>query len=365
MGKKVRIGIIGAGQIAGYHMEEYAQMPDVELVAVCDQMASRAADAAAKYHIPNAYQDYAQMLERDDLDAVDICLHNALHAKATIDVLNSKKHAYCEKPIADSYQNGRDMLDAAQVNGRMLHIQLGHIYRPYARAVKRLIDGGALGELYHARTMGMRRRGRPYVDGYGSMMFVQKQHACGGALMDVGVYKIALMLYLMGQPKPTRITGATYQKTGMDPARKLQSGYDVEELATGFIRFENGLTMELFDAWAVHLDQIDPCSLLGAAGSVKFSPDVFSYHTTLCDLELDCTGDLIAMDTRWRNTIDTENDYISSQAHWVAALQGRVPLLPTAQIALDTMLIQEGIYLSAERGQEVLADEIIAGARRK
>ena len=362
--EKTRIGIIGAGQIAGYHMEEYATMQDVELVAICDQAVDKAEAAAAKYGIPNVYDDYHKLLERDDLDAVDICLHNALHAPATIDVLNSGKNAYCEKPIADSYRNGCAMLEAAKANDKMLHIQLGHIYRPYARAAKRLVDGGALGEIYHARTMGLRRRGRPYVDGYGSMMFVNKDFSGGGALMDVGVYKIALMLHLLGQPKPVRMTGATYQKTGMDEKRRQISGYNVEELATGFIRFDNGVTMELFDAWAAHMDHMEPCSLLGAKGGVKFSPDEFSYHTTLCDLELDCTGNLQEMDTRWRSTSETENCYISSQAHWIAALRGKVPLLPTAQLALDTMLIQDGIYLSASRGCEVSAEEVIELSRK-
>lgn len=356
---KVRIGIIGAGMIAGIHMEEYALMPDVELVAICDMFEPKATQAAEKYHIPNIYSDYHQLLVRDDIDAVDVCLHNALHAPVTIDALHAGKHVYCEKPISDSYQSGLSMVHAAEETGRMLHIQLGHFYRTYARAAKRLIDGGALGEIYHARTMGLRRRGRPYVDGYGSMQFVQKAHAGGGALFDVGVYKIALMLYLLGQPVPSRFSGKTYQMTGMDAVRRQISGYDVEEMATGFIRFENGITLELFEAWAAHLDRIDPSAILGSKGGVTFSPDVFSYHTTLCDLELDCTGDLDAMDFRWRNTTETENYYTSSQAHWIAALQNKVPLLPTAKIALDTQLIQEGIYLSSALNREVAAEEVL------
>lgn len=357
---KIRIGIIGAGLIAGIHMEEYSHMPDVELVAVCDMFEEKAAEAARKYSIPHVYSDYRKLLERDDIDAVDVCLHNALHAPVTVDALRAGKHTYCEKPIADSYKNGLAMVTAAEETGKLLHIQLGHFYRPYARAVKRLIDGGALGEIYHARTMGLRRRGRPYVDGYGSMQFVQKAVAGGGALFDVGVYKIALMLYLLGQPVPARFSGKTYQMTGMDEARRLASHYDVEEMATGFIRFENGLTLELFEAWAAHLDRIDPSAILGSKGGVKFSPDTFSYHTTFCNLELDCTGDLAAMDARWRSTQETENYYTSSQAHWIAALQNKVALLPTAKIALDTMLIQEGIYLSSAQNREVTAEEVLA-----
>lgn len=363
--EKVRIAIIGTGQIGKHHLEEYTKIKDAEIVAVCNRSIEKAEEVANIYNVPHVYSDYKKMIERDDIDAIDVCLHNALHALVTIDVLNSGKNVYCEKPIADSYKNGLAMLEAARRNNCMLHIQLGHIYRPYARAVKRLIDGGALGEIYHARSMGLRRRFRPYVDGYGSMQFVQKEISGGGALLDVGVYKIALMLYLLGRPGIERISGNTYQKTGMDELRREKSGYNVEEMATGYIRFENNVSLDLFEAWAAHMDDIGPSSILGTKGGVKFGVDTFSYHTTYCDLELNCTGDLNAMEYRWNNTQENEDAYTSSQAHWVAALQKRVPLLPTAEIALDTMLIEEGIYLSASLGREVTSDEVKAFSEGK
>src|SRR5258708_2030371 len=120
-------------------------------------------------------------------------------------------------------------------------------------AAKELIDGGQLGELYHARSTGFRRRGRPFVDGYGSANFVQKQHAVGGALYDMGVYHIGQMLYLLNNPAVQRITGKTYQKTPIDPNREKISGYNVEELGLGFVRFEGGLTLDIIQAWAIHL----------------------------------------------------------------------------------------------------------------
>ena len=102
----------------------------------------------------------------------------------------------------------------------MLHIQLSRLYRPETRAAKRLIDGGALGRIYHARSVGFRRRGRPYVDGYGTERFVQKKYAGGGAVYDMGVYHISQLLYLMGLPEPQTISGKLYQETGMHEGRK-------------------------------------------------------------------------------------------------------------------------------------------------
>ena len=97
--------------------------------------------------------------------------------------------------------------------------------------------------------------------------------------------------------------------------------------------------------------------LLGSLGGVKLDP--FSFHTTIGDTELDCTGDLENMDFRWTHTEPKEYAYTSSEAHWIAALTGEVELLPTAELALQTMLIQEGIVLSSKLGREVTAEEVM------
>lgn len=209
--------------------------------------------------------------------------------------------------------------------------------------------------------VGFRRRNRPLVDGYGSKDFVHLETAGGGALYDFGVYHISLMLHLMGMPNPRRMSGQLYQKIAMNEQRRQESGYDVEELGVGLVRFDNGVTMDLFESWAVHLDDMDPGILLGSKGGLKLEP--FSFHTTLCDTELDCTGDLEKMNFCWMNTEPLEYAYAGSEAHWIASLVGKVPMLPTAQLALNTLLIQDGITLSSKLGREVTAEETIAASK--
>ena len=225
---KVRIGIIGCGQIANMsHLPRYATYEDVELVAACDIRTDRLDAAAEKYNIPNKYTDFRKMLERDGLDAVDVCLHNNLHAPATIACLRAGKNVYCEKPIAGSYADGKMMLDTAKECGKKLHVQLGFIYQANTRAAKNLIDGGKLGHIYHMRSIGYRRRGRPYVDGYGAIEFAQKDIAAGGALFDMGVYHISQLLYLTNMPKIERISGQIYREmNNADPKKVAESGFN-------------------------------------------------------------------------------------------------------------------------------------------
>src|SRR6476660_1491624 len=172
----------------------------------------------------------------------------------------------------------------------------------------------------------------------------------------MGVYHIARLLYLLGNPSVRRITGKTYQKTPMDPQLEKFSGYDVEELGLGFVHFENDVTLDIIEAWAVHLDGFEGSSILGTLGGVRLDP--FGYYHNLGDLEMNSTMDLEQISYRWKNVHQGGDVYDSSGHHWVAALQGRVELLPSAEVALNTMVISEGIYLSEQMGREVTADEV-------
>ena len=363
---KVRIGVIGCGQIANMsHFPRYEAFPDAEIVAACDIRADRLDAACEKYNIPHKYADFRKMLERDDLDAVDVCLHNNLHAPATIAALRAGKHVYCEKPIAGSYADGKAMLDAAKECGKMLHVQLGFIYQPNTRAAKNLIDGGKLGHIYHARSIGYRRRGRPYVDGYGAIEFAQKHIAAGGALFDMGVYHISQLLYLLSMPKVLKIDGHIYREMNNgNPQKVSESGFDVEELGTGYVRFEGGLTMDVLESWSAHMNPFEESCIFGSDGGIRLEP--FGFYTTMCDLELNATVNTAGYDTRMHQMWpDIVTDYDSSTRHWVSALRGKIPLLPTAELALQTMLIQEGIYMSTERGGEITADEVMATSKAK
>lgn len=359
MSNPIRIGIIGCGQIAQHHLRAYAQIPDAQVVACADIKPEAAARSAETFGIPHVYATAQEMLRRDDLDAVDVCLHNNYHATAAILVMESGRHCYCEKPMAGSYADAAAMLAASRRTGKMLHIQLAGLYSPEVRAARELIAAGALGDVYYARSNGHRRRGRPYVDGYGAPTFVQKPNSAGGALYDMGVYHISEMLHLLGNPEVGRVSGRTFQKMPMDPARRESGQYSVEELGLGLVRFANGMALDLVEAWAIHLDSFEGSFVVGSEGGVRLRP--FAYHRSIGDLDVSGGADLGAAAYRWRKlrSEDGDTDLMeNSQTHWIAALQGRTPLLPTAELALNTMLISEGIYLSERLGREVGADEV-------
>lgn len=352
----IRIGVVGCGQIAQTHFTNYAKIPEAQVVACADINPVAAETSAKTFDIPNVYNSAWEMLKRDDLDAIDVCLHNNLHLSGTLAALESGRHAYCEKPMAGTYRDAEQMYMASQQSAGRLHIQLGNIYSDEVRAAKELIDAGEVGEIYHARSTGFRRRGRPFVDGYGKPAFVNTETSGGGALYDMGVYHISEILYLLGNPKVSRVSGRTYQRQEMDTERREQSGYNVEELGVGFVRFDNGVTLDIIEAWAIPLNDIEGSCIVGEKGGIRLKP--FSFHKSVGGLDLDCTTSLSSARFRWNALHGEGNLYANSQVHWIAALLGKVELIPTAEIALNTMLISEGIYLSEKLGREVTAEEV-------
>lgn len=355
--RTIRLGIIGVGQIGKQHLDRYATIPDAKVVAACDIDAPELARVAKLHNIERTFHDFRDLL-KEDLDAVDVCLHNNYHAPVSIEVMGAGKHCYCEKPMAGTYADAVAMLEASKRTGKRLSIQLSTLFSKETKLAKRMIDDGALGKVYHARSTGFRRRGRPFVDGYGTKNFVDSRISAGGALYDMGVYHISQMLYLLGVPKVLRISGKTYQQTGMHEGRRAESGYNVEELGLGFVRFENDLTLDIIESWAIHMGKFEGSSIAGSKGGLRFDP--LTFHTTLHDVELNCTPEVDAVTNRWRSTEPNHDAYETPQHHWIASLQDRVPLLPTAEIALATMLISEGIYQSNKLGREISAEELLS-----
>lgn len=359
--KPIKLGIVGVGQIGKSHLRNYAKIEGAEMVAAADVNEVELKRVAEEFGIPNTYTDFRELLKRDDIVAVDVCLHNNFHTPVSIAALKAGKHVYCEKPMAGSYVDAKAMYDTAKELKKHISIQLSTVFAKETKAAKRLIEAGELGKIYHGRSTGFRRRGRPFVDGYGTSSFVQKSVAAGGAMYDMGVYHIAQMLYVLGMPKVERISGKIYQETDMYPDRRKSSGYDVEELGMGFVRCADNITMDMIESWAIHLDGFEGSSVVGSKGGVRLRP--FGFFRTVGDMEMNGTFDLDDADVRWGRCVENHAAYASPQAHWIAVQQGLVPLLPTAELALETMLISEGVFLSDKLGREVTADEVLQASK--
>ncbi|HLI48144.1 MAG TPA: Gfo/Idh/MocA family oxidoreductase [Chthonomonas sp.] len=348
MAKKVRVGVIGTGGIAnGAHLPGYANIPDeCEIVALCDINPEALQRTAQRYpQVKHLFDDYRKLLELDEIDAVSVCTHNAAHYGPTVDALKAGKHVLCEKPIAINTQEAKEMVETARKQGKILQVGFNSRFSPTHQALKRFIDAGDLGDIYYARVQALRVRGIP---GWG--VFTDKEKQGGGPLIDIGVHVIDLALWFMGHPKPISATGMTYQKLGNRDLVGFMGQWDyknftVEDLAVGFVRFENGLTMTIEASFAANWKQdTQNITLLGTDGGLETSPPtiVQEKHKALYHFEPRVPGG--------GQQFNTYNAEIKSFVECVR--DGKEPLV-TGEQALIVAQITEALYRSAESGKEV------------
>ncbi|NHN60323.1 MULTISPECIES: Gfo/Idh/MocA family protein [Halorussus] len=383
----VRIGIVGAGNRGRNHASRYDRIPGAEVVAVADVDEPKAR-ALAEQRGVESYPDHESMLEAADLDAANVCVHATLHADIAVDLLEADVHTFCEKPMAGSYADARRMADAADRSGAWLAVQNQLLYTVETRAARALVDAGELGDVYHgvaARSsgfafsgdgdpadtpLGARRRGTPYVDGYGSPAFVREESAGGGVVLDLGSYTVGQLLYLLDLPTVERVRGETFRTVPDRVAddsryadRIAESGYDVEDVSAAFVTFADGSVLSVRTSWSRYHDG-EPSSLVGTEGGLTLDP--FEYFSTVADVEMRASADLEEYLFR-RQYLDGERGRAAFDAgiwadplyHWVESLTGRRDPLPTADLALESMAVLEGIYRSAELGREVTREEIV------
>ncbi len=261
--KKLKLGIIGCGGIARWAYAPYFKNEKrVEIVAVCDILPDRVAEYRDE-HYPKAdtYTSYKDLLARKDIDAVCICTPNHLHSIIAVAAFKADKHVMCEKPDAVSPKKVIEMKQASEKAGKLLMVMRNNRFTDPSRYAKRFIDAGKMGEIYAGRCGWQRRRGIPGKGGW----FTTKELAGGGPLIDLGVHLIDLSIWLMGNPKPVAVSGNTFCKFANAKEEKSDSEhamfgdavkdgiFDVEDLAMGLIRFDNGAVLQIEFSWASNI----------------------------------------------------------------------------------------------------------------
>ena len=279
MERIVNVGIIGCGGIAnGKHMPALSKVPGVKMVAFCDIIIERAEAAAKKYGTPDAkvYTDYKELLKDESIEVVHVLTPNREHAELTIDALYAGKHVMCEKPMAKTAADAKRMLDAAKETGKKLTIGYQHRQKPQSIYAKEYIESGALGEIYYANCLAVRRRGTP---NWG--VFLNEEEQGGGPIIDIATHSLDLTLYLMNNYEPEMVVGKTHKKLEHPEAGNIWGDNGVsttplEEAACAFIRMKNGATIMLETSWALNTSEPvaeGSCVLCGSKAGLSIKND--------------------------------------------------------------------------------------------
>jgi predicted dehydrogenase len=345
----IRVGVIGLG-IGRHHIRGYQSHPAAEVVAIADLDEARLASVGAEYGIKGRYNSAEQLLAETELDVVSVATPNNVHKTLTCAALEAGSHVLCEKPMALNAAEGREMLAAAQKAGKRLMIDFSYRFGEQSQALKAQVDSGVLGEIYFARTLWHRRRGLPRFGGW----FGQKAMSGGGPLIDLGVHRLDLALWLMGYPKPVWVLGSTYNPIAGALAKEQGVQFDVEDLAVALIRFENGATLELEASWAAHIQEHEwmETRLLGTQGGLiqRNKNETYEFEA---ELYFDRQGRQYDLKLHPPRRRPPESN---AMYHFIESIVTDTPHMATGEEGLLVMEILDAIYASAEQGRPIHID---------
>lgn len=392
----VRVGIIGGGMISHRHMQIYKNIEAnaellgfrAEVVAVAEIVPERLKRWGERYGMDekDMYTDFREMLKRDDIDTIDVCVHNNLHVPISIAVMKAGFDCYCEKPAAATWRDAKLMVDAAEKLGRKFHVQVSSLMTPQTRAAREMIRGGRLGTPYFVNLEQCTRRRRP---GYDlpefTSDFCSGRVSGHGPAIDLGIYVIGQILFLLDQPKVKCVNGFAGRFVDID--EKLVTtpdGFGVEDTCDGFVKFENGVGFHFLSTSANNYKDYDMTYILGSKGGLelkytdtvggKFARKNPAAHPNFGgEPELRFFGDLngrdvgIELECDLNGAVEARRDpkmmlYNDNQCMWLAYKLGILDdttRYNTPQIALDQLIITDGIFLSQELGRTVTREEIL------
>ena len=344
--RPLRLGFIGAGFIASAQLPALAARDDVDLVAMADVDDRKLDRLADRYDVTSRYTDWRAMIAREELDAVSVCTPNTLHAEQVIRALKAGLHVLCEKPMAMSTAQAKRMVATAQATGRKLVIGFQYRFNPRTAYLRRAYDDGQFGDILFGRVQALRRRGIP---NWG--VFGRKDLQGGGPLIDIGVHVLEMCHYTMGCPTPVSASADMFTYIGDQPSDQIESEwkgwdhetYDVEDLAVGRIRFDNGAVIHIEASFAAHIEkEYWNFQLMGSRGGCTWDP---------ARIYADESGHMVDKTPGWLPDTDGWQEMIDSKMHHFVehVLHGQ----PTIAPATDGLAVQQmlsALYQSAERG---------------
>ena len=342
--KKLKIGVVGLG-MGNWHIKCFNEHPSAEVVALADPNKERLAKCGKENNVTALYEDALQMFKKEKLDVVSIATPNKFHKPLTIAALKAGIHVLCEKPMAMNAKEAAEMVKVSKETGKRLMINFSFRCNPYVWALKKQTETGMLGDIYFTRSIWHRRRGFPGFGGW----FTTKELSGGGPLIDLGVHRLDMALWLMNYPEPTWVFGSTYDYLGKQAEKIQKKNYDVEDFAVALIKFKNGATLELEASWAanIHENEQMETRILGSKGGLHQFNRIDSYEM---DAMLFTENEGVQLSTTLKAPIPSPK---STCYHFVDCIINNKPHIATGEQGLIVMKILDAIYESAKTGVPV------------
>ncbi len=389
---KVRLGMVGAGFSAHLHLHNYEKLrgSKVEIVGMASRTEKGAVQTAREFHIPSVYTDYRNLLERKDLDAIDLCVPTHLHEEMIIEAAKAGKHVICEKPLTGYFGEGVEgegigfrvpreamlkralegssrIRKAIEQNRVLFCYAEDWVYAPPLTKIKRIVRA--------SRGTILDIRAEESHSGSHAEYSRKWRTSGGGSLIRLGCHPISAALHLKvdegrfrdGRPiRPKFVTGEVGQHTRIpsfqkEPRRWIVTSWeDVEDWSALIITFEDGSKATIFASdgvlggtrnnLQVYLSNAVAFANINPNNAVEvYAPDahILGEEYIAEKLETKAGWNFASPDEDWMRGYPQElEDFIQS------ILEGKEPI-SGLDLAEDTLKVVYAGYLSAEKGQRI------------
>lgn len=330
--KTLRVGLVGLGAAAQIsHIPALKKIEDLELVALCDRDPEKGARVAQKFQVAKAYNRFEELLS-EDLDVVDICTPNYLHAPMAVAAMEAGMHVFCERPLARSAEEAAGMVKAAKKHDRLLMCSVQHRFRPDAQLLRKFLEKGELGEIFFTKAGWLRQRTQWDSDEWRR----QKRESGGGVVLDLGFQMLDLALWIMGSPKVESVTASLHR------SRKGE----VEDNAIAFFRLGTGATLTLEVTWGLLMEKdFAYVNLFGSGGAALLNP--LRVHKGMHGTLVNVTPQVDTPRNQYKQSMEAQLEHLAD-----ALRKGGRPMGAADEI-LPVMELLDAVYRSAEQGKEV------------
>ncbi|GGX78753.1 gfo/Idh/MocA family oxidoreductase [Massilia dura] len=330
--QRVGVAIVGLGRIAVNEMlPAFMQCKHARPVALVTGDRAKGLKIAHQYNIPESavldYRDYDKLAGMPEVRAVYIALPNNMHAEYTVRAARAGKHVLCEKPMANSAAECRQMIEACGKAGRKLMIAYRSQYEPLARALGEMVQERKLGALKEFNSVNSQNMGDP------QHWRLKRALAGGGALPDIGLYCINAARFLSGE-EPVEVFGNTWSTPGDTRFR------EVEESCQFVLRFPSGFIATCTTSYAVHKSQM--FRLNGADAWAEMNP-AYAYHGNQLRVARVVDGKEQVSDIQ----AGEKNQFTLMIDHFARCVQQDREVRTPGEEGLQDQRIMEAIYESA------------------
>jgi len=336
----LKVGIIGAGGVSIFHYEGYTA-GGAKVVAIADRDPVALARRQQEWNIPRGYGTVEELVADPDIEAVSVCLPNALHHPATLAAARAGKHVLCEKPISLSLDKAEEMIRVCREAGVVL--QTGHHLRTESAALKAkaMIDSGELGRVTFMRL----RQAHDWAgaksvrDSFGTFA-----NAGGGTLLDNGCHMMDLARYFGGDVREVFARTATL---GFD--------VEVEDTAITTLVFESGALGSVENAWTATGWEVG-FWIYGTEGALEYT----NRTGTLVHRFRTSPGTTFADPDLATYTFGGLDAHSACLVAFLEAIRGEREVVCTGEDGLEAVKLVLAAYESARSGQAVSPHELPA-----